>query len=91
MKYCGIYCITNLINGKKYVGQSIDITRRWSEEKARSKDVELQKRSPIYAALNKYGISNFDFTILEECDEEQLDEREWYWVNYYNSYAPKWL
>lgn len=76
----GIYKIENLINGKKYIGQSIDIQRRFDEHK-RDKD-----NCRIHQALRKYGINNFSFEIVEECPIILLDEREKYWIKYYDSF-----
>ena len=78
----GIYKIKNLVNGKEYVGQSIHIERRWSEHK------RCPTNRPLYQAINKYGIENFEFSILEECDFSLLDEKEIYWIKYYNSIFP---
>ena len=77
---CGIYRIHNNINGKDYIGQAIDIYHRWQQHKAR------YDNCAIHRAITKYGIDNFTFSILEECQVEQLDEKEIYWINYYNSY-----
>lgn len=76
----GIYKIENLINGKKYIGQSIDIQRRFNEHK-RDKD-----NCRIHQALRKYGINNFSFEVVEECPTILLDEREKYWIKYYDSF-----
>ena len=57
----GIYKITNLINDKKYVGQSIHIDRRWKEH------IYQNRNSAIHQAIEKYGIENFIFEIIEEC------------------------
>ena len=76
----GIYKIENLINGKKYIGQSIDIQRRFEEHK-RDKD-----NCRIHQAIRKYGINNFSFEIIEECSPSMLDEREKYWIKYYDSF-----
>ena len=78
----GIYLITNKVNGKKYVGQSIDIERRWKSHIIASKKSELL----IYRAMRKYGIDNFDFSILEECSVDKLDEREIYWISELDTY-----
>lgn len=82
MGNCGIYCITNKINNKKYIGQSKNIPRRWREHQL---STEYNQYS-IQHAIHKYGIENFNFEIIEECLPEQLNERENYWINYYNTY-----
>ena len=79
----GIYKITNLINNKIYIGQSVDIKRRWYYYTNPPK--ELDYKSKIIPAIKKYGIENFKFEILEECPIDQLDERESYYINFYNS------
>ena len=80
-----IYKIENLTNGKIYIGQSIHPYRRLIEHlyMARHHLDEL----PIHLALSKYKEENFSFTILEE-DIENYNEREAYWISYYNSISP---
>ena len=78
----GIYLITNKINGKCYVGQSVDITRRWRQHK----EVAYREQAPLYKAIQKYGIENFDFCVLEECSKEELDSKEIQYIERYNSY-----
>lgn len=84
----GIYKIENLINHKKYIGQSIDIYERWQEHKRiNERNSKVVKQSyPLYRAFNKYGIDNFLFEVIEECDREELDEKERYWISYYHTY-----
>lgn len=84
---CGIYSITNKINGKRYIGQSININRRFIEHKndpfnINCKDYDMA----IYRAIRKYGLDNFNFEILEQCDKSELNDKEIYWIDYYNSY-----
>lgn len=87
---CGIYKITNLTNGKIYIGQSVNIYQRWRAEKSRSfNPTSIEFNCAKARAFRKYGIKNFHFEIIEECKPEQLNEREIYWANYYNSYVPK--
>ena len=82
----GIYCITNLVNNKKYIGQSSEIERRWKEHiKEANKG---SNKSILYQAIRKYGLENFKFKILEECNLEELDERERYWIKFYQTYPP---
>ena len=75
----GIYKITRKETGKSYIGQSNDITRRFKEH-------IFKNEIPIDKAIQKYGKENFEFEILEECSLEELDEKERYWINYYNTY-----
>ena len=84
---CGIYKITNLINDKCYIGQSINIQKRWNAHK-RCYNIESyhEYNKVLYKAFRKYGIENFDFEIVEECKPDELNEREIYWITYYNSF-----
>lgn len=88
----GIYMITNIKNGKKYIGQSKRLMERWGEhlrsaqpEKYSSKG-ERDNKTSIHLAMQKYGAFNFTFQVLEFCSEDQLDERERYWTRCYDSY-----
>ena len=88
----GIYLLTNLINNKKYVGQSKRLMERLGEH-YRSAQPELYKQKnekdsnvSIHQAMQKYGICNFSFQILEICTLEELDNKEKYWINYYDSF-----
>lgn len=80
---CGIYIIENKINHRVYIGQSTAIEERWKRHKYYSSN---QKEYPLYRAFRKYGIDNFEFRIIEECMPEELDEKEKYWITYYDSY-----
>ena len=82
---CGIYKIENLINHKKYIGQSVDIKRRWINHKVDSKKEQFSKY-PLYKAFKKYGIQNFQFTVIEECSKNQLNQKQKYWISYFDSY-----
>ena len=78
----GIYRITNKINGKSYIGQSIHIERRWEEH------CKPSSSSLISKAIHKYGKINFLFEILEECQIEDLDLLEQYWIKKENTISP---
>jgi group I intron endonuclease len=86
----GIYKITNKINGEVYIGQSIDIKRRWKTHITTSYNEKLKDYdSAIHRAIRKYGKENFEFSVLEETklDKKLLNEREIYWIKTYNSYG----
>lgn len=80
----GIYLITNLITNKYYVGQSIDVETRWKQHLTTSKNPK--ENALLYQAIRQYGKENFSCILLEECPKEKLDEREIYWINYYDSF-----
>lgn len=80
----GIYKITNLLNDKVYIGQSVDIEKRWSVHKAELKN-NYHHNIHLQNAWNKYGEKNFKFSIIEECDVDQLNQREIYWISKFDS------
>lgn len=84
MKTCGIYKITNKINGKLYIGQSVEIESRWTRHK-RELNGFKHKNKHLERAWHKYGKENFTHEIIEICDREVLDEREKFWIAYFNS------
>lgn len=82
----GIYKITNLINGKCYIGQAIDIDKRLREHINDSNNPKRREYDyPLSRAYRKYGIVNFQSTILEECSKEELNEKEAYYIKEFNS------
>ena len=76
-----IYLWTNLVNGKKYVGQTTCFHRRMGTYRHTYPNAYMER------AVNKHGLDNFDITILErDVPLDKLDEREQYWLDYYQSY-----
>jgi group I intron endonuclease len=84
MKITGIYKIENKINGKVYIGQSIDIIRRWKEH-CRPSKIQNGKLK-IERAFFKYGVHNFSFEVLETCPIECLYEIELKYIRHYQSF-----
>ena len=76
----GIYKVTNKINGKVYIGQSVDIGRRWRQHMTAEDDIYFHK------AIQKYGVENFEWEVIEQCKKKDLDAREAYWIEYYDSF-----
>ena len=72
-KQIGIYSITCTVNGKQYVGQSIDIDRRKSQHRRKPPSKMLDD-------VKKYGWDAFRFDVLELCDEKELTPRENYYL-----------
>lgn len=78
-----IYIIKNFINNKVYIGQtSRNIEVRWKEHLRHY----VSQDQPLYKAMAKYGKENFYIQCIEECSNSILNEREKYWINYFDSY-----
>lgn len=79
----GIYKITNKINGKSYIGQSIQIESRWKQH------INAALRGScfhIHNAIRKYGKDNFIFDVIELTTEDLLNEREIYYISKYDTF-----
>ena len=81
----GIYKITNLENGMSYVGQSVDIAERWKQHIKRGIGAEAPTRNKLYPAMLQFGVENFTFEIVEECDKSLLDSREDYYQEFFHT------
>ena len=84
IKYCGIYRITDLTTGKSYIGQSVDIKERFRQH-IKSALTYGKATNKLYSTMQKSGVHNFTFEILEEVSRENLNERETYWIEFYKT------
>lgn len=81
-----IYKITNIINNKIYIGKtSYSVEDRFKQHIKDSVKDRCEKR-PLYNAMNKYGVENFTVETIGEYPEEQLNEKEQYWIDYFHTY-----
>ena len=80
----GIYKISNIINNKVYIGQSIDIERRFT---VHMRDLNNNKHynQHLQASYNKYGKEAFLYEVLCICEITELDDMERFFIDYYNS------
>lgn len=86
----GIYKITNQINGKSYIGKSVDIEDRWMRHRSRAfQKNDNQYNSYLYRAIRKYQLCNFTFEVVEECSMEELDDKEIFYIDLYDSFYTK--
>lgn len=83
-KLCGVYSITCVASGRVYVGQSVDIERRWRNHRSRLRSGKAQNRV-LQGSWDKYGEENFKFEVLELVARDNLDNRELYWMATLNS------
>lgn len=78
-----IYCITNLVNGKRYVGQTIRTLEQRFKEHCNNSNSEIGR------AIQEYGVDNFKAEIVEQCETlEHLNVAEQYWISKYNCRIP---
>lgn len=86
-----IYCYKNLINGKEYIGQTNNLKRRMKQHLQDSYHNYDNNRynQVIHQAIRKYGIENFQISILEdEISDETIDEKEKCYIKKHNSILP---
>jgi hypothetical protein len=77
--HCGIYKITNVENNMCYVGQSVDLAQRWKQHIKRGLGAETPTRNKLYPAMKEFGVENFIFEVVEECQKSALDSQEDFW------------
>lgn len=83
-KICGVYSITNLIDNKKYIGQSVDIYVRWGNHKSALRNNRHDNKH-LQNAWNIYGEENFIFEILSICDTDIIDDVETEYIKLFNT------
>lgn len=82
-KICGIYCIENIIDNKRYIGQSVDIRQRFRNHKSNLRN-NKHSNTHLQGAWNLYKEENFIFYVVEVCDKCDLDYKEQYYISLYN-------
>lgn len=82
---CGIYKITRLKTGEIYIGKSTDIKSRWQQHSKSAYHCGTISHSTLHTIMEKDGIENFTWEVLEEVPKDKLGEREKYWIQYYDS------
>lgn len=80
----GIYKIQNKVTDKVYIGKSVNIKKRWIQHRCHLNN-NVHVNGYLQKAWNKYGENGFDFSVLCECEESVLDEKEIYYINLYKA------
>lgn len=83
---CGIYKITHIDSGLSYIGQARDIKERWVTHVKCSLGIDTPVTSQLYAFTREKGIDNFTFEILEKCSAAELNEKEKFYIDLYQTY-----
>jgi group I intron endonuclease len=79
-KISGVYLITDKANGKKYVGATVHILKRWNEHLLQLKNGNHKNRL-LQSAFNEHGKDSFVFSVLERCAKELLTVREQFYID----------
>lgn len=82
---CGIYKITNLQTNECYIGQSLDVYKRWNEHCKCGLGIDTPAGNKLYKSIQQYGLENFSFELIEECSKEELNEKEKYFIDFYSA------
>ena len=84
-KVCGIYKITNLTTKEVYIGQSVDCAERIKQHIKAGLGIDTKGTNKLYKAMQKTGVWNFAFELLEKCPREELDKKEKEYIAIYES------
>lgn len=83
---CGVYKITDQATKEAYIGQSVNIANRWRDHlKAGIGAMAASSSNQLYAAIKRDGIENFSFELLEECNREELNDKEKFFIDLYST------
>ena len=82
---CGIYKITNLLTEQCYIGQSVNISDRWKQHCKCGLGIEASATNVLYNSMQRDGVWNFSFELLEECSRDLLNKKEAFWIDTYSS------
>ena len=82
----GIYKITNQKDNMCYVGQAVDVATRWKQHAKCGLGIDTPANNKLYKAMIQDGIWNFSWELLEQCPRSDLDEKEKFYINLYQSY-----
>ena len=83
--YSGIYKITRLKTGEVYIGRTVDIKARWQGHAKTAFHCGSISHSMLHTLIEKDGIENFTWEVIEQVPKDQLNEREKYWIDFYGS------
>ena len=81
----GIYKITYIPTGEAYIGRSTDVSNRFKEHILSCFSIGHIAHSSLHTKMARDGIWNFTFELLEEVEKDKLNEREKYWIDFYNT------
>lgn len=82
---CGIYKITNIVTDECYIGQSVDVYTRWNQHCKCGLGIDTPPGNKLYKSMQEYGLDNFTFELVLECQQSELNEKEKYFISLYQA------
>lgn len=81
----GIYKITNIETEQVYIGQAVDVAKRWTDHIKCGLGIDTPSTIRLYKDMKEYNVWNYTFELLESCTREELNEKEKKWIEMYQS------
>ena len=81
----GIYKITNQLNGVCYIGQAVDVAKRWKDHAKCGLGIDAPSSNKLYIAMQQDGLENFTWELLEKCTTNELNEKEKFYIELYQA------
>ena len=81
----GIYKITYIPTGESYIGKSTNVNKRWQEHLKSAYNLSSIAHSSLHTKMARDGVWNFTFELIEKVEKDKLNEREKYWINFYDT------
>ena len=81
----GIYKITNQLTNMCYIGQAVDLAKRWKDHAKCGLGIDTPVNNKLYKAMQLNGLENFTWEILEECPSNELNEKEKFYIDLYQA------
>ena len=80
-----MWYITNQKTNLIYIGQAVDIATRWKNHAKAGLGIDTPANNKLYKAMAEDGLESFSFELLEECNRQDLNEKERFYINLYQS------
>ena len=81
----GIYKITNQETNECYIGQAVDVAKRWKDHAKCGLGIDTPAGKKLYKDMQAFGLCNFSWELLEACDKDSLNEKEKFYIDLYQS------
>ena len=81
----GVYKITNQLTDMCYIGQAVDLAKRWKDHAKYGLGIDTPVNNKLYKSMQIDGLENFTWEILEECSNNELNEKEKFYIELYQA------